>query len=98
MKALYSSSSFSFLPTKSYHWNVYLLIFNNFSEQNLLHKPVFDKLSRLFFTVSSSPFFTDNNTVSNKIKHFKQLSALGVLQIDYKSRTTFFLDQPLSPN
>ena len=60
-----------FTQTNSYHWKVFLPIWNNISEQNCLDKPVFDIVNRLYH---SSPM---NNTLTNKIKHFLQLFALG---------------------
>ena len=54
------SNSLRLSPAKSYYWNVFLRIYNNFSEQNFLNKPVFDNVSRLNH---SSPM---NNTITKK--------------------------------
>ena len=71
-------------PAKSYYWNVFLRICNNFSEQNCLDKSLFNNVSILNH---SSPM---NNTVTNNIKHFLELFALGP-QIDLKRRWHYFL-------
>ena len=52
--------------SKFNYWKVFLLISNNFTEQNFLDKSVFNNLSRLDH---SAPMI---NTITNKIKHFSQ--------------------------
>ena len=86
IRRLYFSSfnSLRLSPAKSYYWSVFLRICNNFSEQNFLNKPVFNNVSRLNH---SSPM---NNTVIKKIKHFRQLFALGP-QIALKWRWYYIL-------
>lgn len=58
-------------PTKLHYWKVFLPICDNISEQNCLDKLVYDNLSGFNY------FSLRNNTVTNKIKHFHQLFALG---------------------
>ena len=53
-------------PSKYYCSKVFLSIFNNISEQNCLDELGFNKVNR----VNHSS--TINNTVTNKIKHFRQ--------------------------
>ena len=70
----YTSSKtifFSTLPNKILLSKRFSPIFNNISEQNGLDKPVFNNVNRLNHS------FSMNNTVTNKIKHFPQLFALG---------------------
>ena len=69
---------------KSYYWNVFLPICNNFSLKNCLDRPVFNNVSRLNH---SSPI---NNTEKNKTKHLPELYALGP-QIALKQRLHYFL-------
>ena len=91
---LYFFNSLPLSPTKSYYSNVFLPLCNNFSEQDCLHKPAADSVSRFNHS------FQENNTVGNKIEHFPQLLTLGP-QIAFKEKkngTTYSLDQPLPTN
>ena len=67
----YTSPNFANFPTKSYYWNLFLPIFNNFFVQYCLDKPVFNNVSRL----NHSSLM--NITVTNKIKHFPRVFPLG---------------------
>ena len=70
--------------TKSYYWNAFLPIRNNFSEQNCIDKPVFNNVSRFNH---SSPMIS---TVTNISKHFSQLLTLGP-QTALKRKWHYFL-------
>ena len=70
-KWLYLFNSLPLSPTKSYYSNVFFTLCNNFSEQNCLHKPAADNVSRFNHS------FQVNNTVANKTEHFPQLFTLG---------------------
>ena len=76
---LYFFNSLPLSPTKSYYSNVFLPLCNNFSEQDCLHKPAADSVSRFNHS------FQVNNTVGNKIEHFPQLLTLGP-QIAFKEK------------
>ena len=78
-KWLYLFNSLPLSPTKSYYSNVFFTLCNNFSEQNCLHKPAADNVSRFNHS------FQVNNTVANKTEHFPQLFTLGP-QIAFKEK------------
>ena len=80
-----------FSPIKSYYWNVFPPVCNNFPERNCLNKPFFNNISKI------NHFSPVNNTVTNKITHLPQLFTIGP-KIALKNGTTFYLDQPLPPN
>ena len=67
-KGLYLFNSLPLSPTKSYYSNVFFTLCNNFSEQNCLHKPAADNVSRFNHS------FQVNNTVANKTEHFLNYS------------------------
>lgn len=71
MKGLYFSNFLPISETKSFNWKVFSPTYNNFAEQNCFDKSVFNNVSRLNH---SSPI---NNTVTNEIKRFPKLFALG---------------------
>ena len=74
---------------KSCHWNVLLLVCNNFPEQNCLDKPIFNNVSRIKY------FSPMDNTFTNKIKYFSLSLALGP-QIGLKQKWHYFLSSTLS--
>ena len=78
-KGLYLFNSLPLSPTKSYYSNVFFTLCNNISEQNCLHKPAADNVSRFNHS------FQVNNTVANKTEHFPQLFTLGP-QIAFKEK------------
>ena len=78
-KGLYLFNSLPLSPTKSYYSNVFFTLCNNFSEQNCLHKPAADNVSRFNHS------FQVNDTVANKTEHFPQLFTLGP-QIAFKEK------------
>lgn len=59
------------LLAKSYFWRVFLPIFNKISEKYYLGKSVFNNVNRFNHSLRM------DNTVSNKIKYFPRLFALG---------------------
>ena len=59
------------LLAKSYFWGVFLPIFNKISEKYYLGKSVFNNVNRFNHSLRM------DNTVSNKIKDFPRLFALG---------------------
>ena len=79
-------------PTKSYQWKVFSQICNYFFEQKYVDNAAFNNVSRL--NLSSRI----NNTLKSKIKPFPH----NLLKVPRHPRngngTTFFFDQPLSPN
>ena len=70
--------------TKYWNWMMFLPIYNNLTEQNCFGKAVFNNVSRLNYSSLM------NNTVTNKIKHFRQLFPLEP-QINLKRKWCYFL-------
>ena len=62
--------------TKSYYWNVFLPIRNNFSEQNCIDKPVFNIVSRFDHSFSDDQYCYKHYRTLLSIVHFRPTNSL----------------------